>query len=83
MLPYLKSLVFLLVKYRIEFKIGLLTHKCLHGYAAIYSKNLINSRSVSARYSLRVGDDNWLLQTVTSLNLARFLSLFSYASLKV
>ena len=51
MLPYLKSLHFLPVKFRIEFKIALLTHKCLHGYAPTYLKNLINSRSVSERYS--------------------------------
>ena len=36
MLPYLKSLHFLPVKFRIEFKIVLLTHKCLHGYAPTY-----------------------------------------------
>ena len=53
-LPYLKNLHVLPVKFRIEFKIALLTHKCLHGYASTYWKNLINSRSVSARYSLRV-----------------------------
>ena len=83
MLPYLESLRFLQVKFRIEFKIALLTHKCLHGYAPTYLKNLIYSRSVSARYSLRVNDDNWLLQTVTSLNFARSQSLFSYASPKI
>ena len=33
MQPNLKSLHFLPVKFRIEFKIALLTHKCLHGYA--------------------------------------------------
>ena len=55
MLPYLKRLHFLPVKFRIKFKIALLTHKCLHGYASTYLKNLINSRSVLARYSLRVG----------------------------
>ena len=49
MLSYLKSLHFLPVKFRIEFKIALLTHKCLHGYAPTYLKNLINSRSVSER----------------------------------
>ena len=42
-------------------------HKCLHGYVPTYLKNLINSPSVSTRYTLRVNDDNWLLQTVTSL----------------
>ena len=55
----------------------------LHGYAPTYLKNLINSRSVSERYSLRVNDDNWLLQTVTSLNFAISQSMFSYASPKV
>ena len=83
MLPYLKSLHFLPVKFRIEFKIALLTHKCLHGYAPTYLKNLINFRSVSERYSLRVNDDNWLLQTLTSLNFARSQSMFSCASPKV
>ena len=83
MLPYLKSLHFLPVKFRIEFKIALLTHKCLHGYAPTYLKILINSRSVSEKYSLRVNDDNWLLQTVTSLNFARSQSMFSFASPKV
>ena len=83
MLPHLKSLHFLPVKFRIEFKIALLTLKCLHGYAPTYLKNLINFRSVSERYSLRVNDDNRLLQTVTSLNFARSQSMFSCASPKV
>ena len=48
-----------------------------------YLKNLINSRSVSERYSLRVNDDNWLLQAVTSLNFARSQSMFSCASPKI
>ena len=71
LLPYSKSLHFLPVKFRIKFKIALLTHKCLHGYAPPYLKNLIKSHSGSERYSLRVNDDNWLLQTGSSLNLAR------------
>ena len=82
MLPYLKSLHFLPVKLRIEFKIALLTQQCLHEYAPTYLKNLINSRSVSVRYSLRFNDDNWLFQTVTSINFARSQSLFSYSSPK-
>ena len=61
---------------------------CLHRSVCMVmllhiSKNLINSRSVSARYSLRVNDGNWLLQTVTSLNFAWFQTIFSYASSKV
>ena len=82
LLPILKSLHFLLVKFRIEFKIALLTLKCLLCYAPKYLKNLINSHSVSVRYSLRV-NDNWLLQTVTSLNLTKSQSMSSYASPKV
>ena len=58
-------------------------HKCLHGYDPTYLKNQINSRSVLARYTLRVNDDNWLLQTVTSLNFARSQSMFLYTSPKV
>ena len=46
-------------------------------------KKLFNSHSVSARYTLRVNDDNWLLQTVTSLNFARSPSMFLNASPKV
>ena len=51
MLLYSKSLHFLPVKFRIEFNIALLAHKCLHGYAPTYWKNLINTRSVLARCS--------------------------------
>ena len=58
-------------------------HKCLHGYVRTYLKKLFNSHSVSARYTLRANDDNWLLQTVTSLNFARSQSMFLYASPKV
>ena len=79
MLLYLKSLHFLAAKFRIEFKIALFT-QCLHGYAPTYLKNLINSRSFSARYSLRVNDDNWLRQAVTSLNFARSQSMLLFAS---
>ena len=63
----------------------ILAHKCLHGYAptGTYLKNLINSHSVSARYSLRANDDNWLHQMVTSLNLTRSQFMFLYASPKV
>ena len=68
------------VKFRIELKIDLLTHKCQRGYAATY---LINSLSVSATCNLRVNDDNWLLQTLASYTFARSQSMFLYASPKV
>ena len=82
MQPYLKNLHFLPVKFRIQFKIVLLEHECHYGYAPTYLKNFINSRSVLARYNLRVSDDDCLLQTVTSLNFVRSQSMFSYASSK-
>ena len=53
------------------------------GYAPTYLKNFIYSCFVSARYSLRINDDNWLLQTVTSLNFAGSQSRFSCALPKV
>ena len=56
---------------------------CLHGNVRTYLKKIFNSHSVLARYTLRVNDDNWLLQTVTSLNFARSQSMFLYASPKV
>ena len=53
------------------------------GYAPTYLKNLIKFRSVLARYSLRINDNNWLLQTITCLNFARSQFMFSYASPKL
>ena len=38
-IPYMKSFHFLPVKFRVEFKIALLTPKCQHGYARTYLKN--------------------------------------------
>ena len=52
-------------------------------YVPTYLKNSINTRSVSARYSLRANDDNWLLQTITSFNVARSQFIFLYASTNV
>ena len=56
---------------------------CLHGYVRTFFKKLFKSHSVLARYTLHVNNDNWLLQTVTSLNFARFQSMFLYASPKI
>ena len=55
----------------------------LIGYAPTQLKNLINSHSVLARYTLPVNDDNWLLQTATNLNFATSQFLFLYVSSKV
>ena len=46
-------------------------------------EKFVNSRSVAARYCLRVNDGDWLLQTVTTLNFSRSQSMFSYVAPKV
>ena len=45
--------------------------------------NIKDSKFYFVQPYLRVNDDNWLLQTVTSLNFARSQSMFSYASPKI
>ena len=69
---------FFTTKFRIELKTALLRRKGLHGYAPRYVKKLINSRSVSARYSLRAASNG----NYSSLNFATSQCVFSYASPK-
>jgi len=59
--PILKSLHWLPVQYRIEYKVSLLSHQCLHGTAPPYLKQLITPLSPSRQ--LRSGQAN-LLQPV-------------------
>ena len=56
--PILKSLHWLPVRYRIDFKVSLLSHQCLHGTAPLYLKQLITPHS-SSRH-LRSGQANLL-----------------------
>ena len=58
-------------------------HKCLHGYAPTFEKFNQLSFGFGKLYTLLVNDDNWLLQTATTLNFAKSQSMFSYASPKV
>ena len=52
--PLLKSLHWLPVKYRIIFKVLLITFKAIHGLAPVYISELISIRDVSlSRYCLR------------------------------
>ena len=80
---YLKSLNFFKLYQILYSIISLLMHTCLHGYAPTCLKNLINSRSVSNRYSLHVNDDICFLQNATTFRFARSQSTFPYASLNV
>ena len=60
--PFLQKLHWLPIKYRIEFKILLLTHKAIHGAAPGYIKDMISLRNPSRVYNLRSNNDMFLLQ---------------------
>ena len=49
----LKSLHWFPVKYRIDFKVLLLTFKAIHGFAPPYISELISVKDANGRYSLR------------------------------
>ena len=51
--PLLRSLHCLPVKYRIDFKVLLLTFKAIHGLTPPYISELISVKDTSGRYSLR------------------------------
>ena len=82
-LPFLKRLHILPIKFCIEFKIALLTHKCLHGNAPAYLRKLICPRFAPTRYCLRVNNDEWLLQTMPHPSLVKSKSMFSFAAPKI
>ena len=51
--PLLRSLYILPVKYRIDFKVLLLTFKAVYGLTPPYISELISVKDTSGRYSLR------------------------------
>ena len=51
--PVLRSLHWLPVKYRIDFKVSLLTFKALYGLTPPYISELTSVKDTSSRYSLR------------------------------
>uniref|UniRef100_A0A6Q2XW77 Reverse transcriptase domain-containing protein n=1 Tax=Esox lucius TaxID=8010 RepID=A0A6Q2XW77_ESOLU len=63
--PILKSLHWLPVQYRIEFKVSLLSHQCLYGTAPLYLKQIITPLSASRH--LRSGQANLLQPLRTRL----------------
>jgi len=62
--PILKSLHWLPVQYRIEYKVSLLSHQCLHGTAPPYLKQLT---PLSSSHQLRSGQANLLQPLRTTL----------------
>ena len=50
--PYLKSLYILPIKFRIMFKIALLTYKCFHNLATAYLNNTLTFRKLSVTHTV-------------------------------
>ena len=80
--PYLKKLHFLPVRYRIRFKICLLVFKCINNVAPNYLKDLINLREIRRRSS-RLDDDFFILKVPARPNFSRCEGAFSYVGPKL
>ena len=76
-MPYLKRLHFLPVKYRIKFKVALLVFKCLNGFAPAYMQELISTREIKRRSS-RLDEDFFMLATQELPKSTRTDAAFSY-----
>ena len=78
----LKKVHFLPVKYRIDFKIALLTYKCLNNLAPEYLKELVIPRKQGVK-SVRLDNDYFILDYPASPNYVSTNKAFSYCSAKV
>ena len=81
-LPYLKKLHFLPVRYRIRYKICLLVFKCINNIAPNYLRDLISLRETRRRSS-RLDDDFFLLKVPSRPNFSRSEGAFSFAGPKL
>ena len=77
-MPYLKKLHFLPVRYRIKFKIALLVFKCLNNIAPGYLSKLIQVREIRRRCS-RLDDDFCILKVPTKPQFSRTDAAFIYS----
>ena len=80
--PLLKELHFLPVMYRIEFKLALLTFKCLNNLAPPYLASLIKLRQVKQQY-VRADDDFFLLHQPPEPRCSKSRGAFSYSAPRV
>ena len=83
MLPFLKKLHFLSIKYRINFKIVLLVFKWFKHCAPGYLQELIALHKPSAAYDFRRTCDLLLLEKTSRLNYKKSESIISHASVTV
>ena len=81
-LPYLKKLHFLPIRYRISFKICLLVFKCINNIAPNYLKDMVKLRE-QRRRSSRLDDDFFRLKVSPRPNLSRSEGAFSYIGPKL
>ena len=80
--PYLKRLHFLPVRYRIKFKIALIVFKCINNIAPKYLCSLVKLRSTN-KYSVRLDNDFYILDTITRTNTKRAEGAFSYQAPRI
>ena len=76
-MPLLKKLHFLPVKYRIQFKVAMLVFKCLNNMAPEYLAAFISTRDIKRRSS-RLDDDFYLLEVQKPPRFTRTEAAFSY-----
>ena len=80
--PKLKELHFLPVKYRIQFKIGLLAFKCINNIVPSYLSSLLSLRQINDHF-LRADDDLYLLESPQEPRCKKTHGSFSYSAPKV
>ena len=76
--PYLKKLHFLPVRYRLMYKVALLTFKCINNIAPIYLRNLIFMKSSDR--GLRIDKDYFLLEKQPTPTYIRSERAFRFSS---
>ena len=83
MLSYLKRWHFLPIKYRINFKIAMLTFKCLQQSSPQYLQDFVARKIPSDKYNLRDNEDVFLLQNMCKCGTVEAECMFSYSSPQV
>ena len=82
MTPLLKELHFLPVSFRIQFKIALLTFKCINNIAPQYLASLVSLRKTNV-HSVRDDQDFYLLNELPEPRCAKTKGAFSYCAPKI
>ena len=80
MFPYLKSLHILPIKFRIMFKIALLTYKCFHNLAPAYLNDTLTFHKLSVTHNARSNNDLLKLEPKIGLNFVKSKAMFCYAA---